>query len=223
MSTGLYIDRYKKGELMSTRGRPRAFDRTKALEQAMEVFWQHGFEGSSLTDLTSAMGINSPSLYSAFGSKEALYLEAVRRFSDTAAAGTFRALIDAPTLRDGLARMLEASIACSTQEGRPQGCMIALGATHCAPENERLRLELKEMRRALQDTLKLKFKTAVEAGVLPRDVDPESLATYFASVVHGISIQARDGSSREELTAVVIHALAAFDRVARVNDPVGLE
>jgi AcrR family transcriptional regulator len=208
---------------MSTRGRPRAFDRTQALERAMEVFWQHGFEGSSLTDLTSAMGINSPSLYSAFGSKEALYLEAVHRFSDTAAAGTVRALMEAPTLRDGLARMLYASIECSTQEGRPQGCMIALGATHCAPENERLRLELKEMRRTLQDTLRLKFKTAVDEGMLPLDVDAGSLATYFASVVHGISIQARDGATREELTAAVAHALAAFDRVARVNDPVGLE
>jgi AcrR family transcriptional regulator len=189
----------------------------------MEMFWQHGFEGSSLSDLTSAMGINSPSLYGAFGSKEALYLEAVRRFSDTAAAGTFRALMEAPTLRDGLARMLYASIECSTQEGRPQGCMIALGATHCAPENERLRLELKEMRRTLQDTLRLKFKTAIEQGVLPGDADAGSLASFYAGVVQGISIQARDGASREELKAVVAHALAAFDRVARVNDPAGID
>lgn len=208
---------------MSTRGRPRAFDRTEALERAMEVFWQHGFEGSSLMDLTSAMGINSPSLYSAFGSKEALYLEAVRHFGTTTAAGTFRALMEAPTLRDGLARMLYASIECSTQQGRPQGCMIALGATHCAPENERIRLELKEMRRTLQDTLRLKFKTAIEEGVLTCDADAGSLAIYFASVMHGISIQARDGAAREELTAVIAHSLAALDRVARVNGPAGAE
>ncbi|WP_343039481.1 TetR/AcrR family transcriptional regulator [Microvirga makkahensis] len=187
----------------------------------MEVFWQQGFEGSSMTDLTTAMGINSPSLYAAFGSKEALYLEAVRHFSETAAAETFRALMEAPTLREGLAGMLYASIGCSTQEGRPQGCMIALGATHCAPENERVRLELKEMRRTLRDTLRLKFETAVAEGLLPRDSDTGSLATYFATVVHGISIQARDGATRKELGAVVLHALAAFDRATRVNDPAG--
>ncbi|HZH51455.1 MAG TPA: TetR/AcrR family transcriptional regulator [Microvirga sp.] len=206
---------------MSARGRPRSFDRTEALEKAMEVFWQQGFEGSSMSDLTTAMGINSPSLYAAFGSKEALYLEAVRHFSETAAAGTFRALMEAPTLREGLAAMLHASISCSTQEGRPQGCMIALGATHCAPENERVRLELKEMRRILRDTLRLKFETAVADGLLPPDLDPGSLATYFATLVHGISIQARDGATREELKAVVVHALASFDRATRVNDPAG--
>jgi AcrR family transcriptional regulator len=188
----------------------------------MEVFWQHGFEGSSMTDLTTAMGISSPSLYAAFGSKEALYLEAVRHFSETAAAGTFRALMEAPTLREGLAGMLNASIGCSTQQGRPQGCMIALGATHCAPENDGIRQELKEMRRTLQDTLRLKFEAAIADGLLPPDADAASLAAYYATVVHGISIQARDGATREELTAVVAHALAAFDRITRVNDPAGL-
>jgi AcrR family transcriptional regulator len=206
---------------MSPRGRPRSFDRTEALEKAMEVFWQQGFEGSSMSDLTTAMGINSPSLYAAFGSKEALYLEAVRHFSETAAAGTFRALMVAPTLREGLAGMLYASIDCSTQEGRPQGCMIALGATHCAPENERVRLELKEMRRILRDTLRLKFETAIADGRLPPDSDAGSLATYFATLVHGVSIQARDGATRDELKAVVVHALAAFDHATRLNDPGG--
>lgn len=203
---------------MSSRGRPRSFDRTEVLDRAMEVFWQRGFEGSSMTDLTTAMGINSPSLYAAFGSKEALYLEAVRRFSETAAAGTFRALAEAPALREGLAGMLYAAIDCSTQFGRPRGCMIALGATHCAPENERIRKELKEMRRTLQDTLRLKFEAAIADGLLPPDSDAGSLATYFATLVHGISIQARDGVTREELNAVVAHALAAFDRIARVNN-----
>ncbi|MCB8822928.1 TetR/AcrR family transcriptional regulator [Microvirga rosea] len=198
------------------------FDRTEALEKAMEVFWQQGFEGSSMTDLTTAMGISSPSLYAAFRSKEALYLEAVRHFSETSAAGIFRALMEAPTLREGLAGMLNASIGCSTQPGRPQGCMIALGATHCAPENERIRQELKEMRRTLQDTLRLKFETAISDGLLPPDVDAASLAAYYATVVHGLSIQARDGATCDELTAILAHALAPFDRITRVNDPVGL-
>lgn len=202
---------------MSSRGRPRSFDRTEALERAMEVFWQHGFEGSSLNDLTSAMGINSPSLYAAFGSKEALYLEAVRHFGQTTGSGTLRSLAEAPSLRDALSAMLWASIESATQEGKPQGCMIALGATHCAPENQRVQLELREIRRAVQDTLRLKLEAAVAEGLLPPDVDAASLALYYATVLHGLSIQARDGASREALAAVLDHALTAFDQAARQN------
>jgi AcrR family transcriptional regulator len=202
---------------MTSRGRPRLFDRTEALERAMEVFWQHGFEGSSLTDLTSAMGINSPSLYAAFGSKETLYLEAVRHFGQTMGSGPLRALAETPFLREGLAGMLWASIESATQSGKPQGCMIALGATHCAPENQRVQQELREIRRAVQDTLRLKLEAAAAEGLLPSDVDTASLALYYATVLHGLSIQARDGASREELAAVVDHALMAFDQAARRN------
>lgn len=206
---------------MSSRGRPRSFDRTEALEKAMEVFWKHGFEGSSLTDLTSAMGINSPSLYAAFGSKEALYLEAVRHYGRTMGSATLRALAEAPSVREGLAGMLCAAIGCAAGEAGPRGCMIALGAMQCAPGNERIGEELKEMRRTVRDTLRLKFEAAIAEGVLPPDADAASLATYFATVLHGIAIQARDGATREELSAIVAHALAAFDRVARVNGPAG--
>jgi len=202
---------------MSTRGRPRSFDRTEALERAMEVFWQHGFEGSSLIDLTTAMGINSPSLYGAFCSKEALYLEAVRHFGQTTGAGTLRALAEASSLRDGLSGMLWASIESATQKGKPQGCMIALGATHCAPENQRVQQELREIRQAVQDTLRLKLEAAIAEGLLPSDVNAASLALYYATVLHGLSIQARDGASREALAAVVDHALTAFDQAARRN------
>ncbi|MET0430590.1 MAG: TetR/AcrR family transcriptional regulator [Microvirga sp.] len=206
---------------MSTRGRPRTFDRAAVLEKAMDVFWQHGFEGSSLSDLTTAMGINSPSLYAAFGSKEALYLEAVRHFSRTTGSGTLQALADESSLRDGLARMLCASIDCATQDLRPRGCMVTLGAIHCAPENERVRAELMEMRRAVRDTLRLRIEKAIADGQLPADSDAGSLATYYASVTPGISIQAHDGAGREELMGIVAHALAAFDRMARVNNPSG--
>jgi len=202
---------------MSSRGRPRLFDRTEALEKAMEVFWQYGFEGSSLTDLTNAMGINSPSLYAAFGSKEALYLEAVRHFGCTMGSGPLKALTETPSLREGLAKMLWASIESATQAGKPQGCMIALGATHCAPEHQRVQQELREIRRAVQDTLRLKFEDAAAEGLLPSDVNAASLALYYVTVLHGLSIQARDGASREELASVVDHALTAFDRAARRN------
>ncbi|WP_154401311.1 TetR/AcrR family transcriptional regulator, partial [Bordetella pertussis] len=91
---------------MAERGRPRSFERTEALRQAMEVFWSKGYEGASLADLTSAMGINAPSLYAAFGSKEALFREAVQRYADTEGARTRRALLEAPDARAAIEGML---------------------------------------------------------------------------------------------------------------------
>ena len=87
---------------MAERGRPRRFDRQAALERAMEVFWERGYQAASMTDLTEAMGINSPSLYAAFGSKEELYREAIGHFAATESDAILAPLLEAATARAGL-------------------------------------------------------------------------------------------------------------------------
>ncbi|WP_181708423.1 TetR/AcrR family transcriptional regulator [Chthonobacter rhizosphaerae] len=204
---------------MAPRGRPRGFDRDDALLKAMDLFWRHGYEGVSIADLAAGMGINSPSLYAAFGSKETLFFEAVQRFGETAGDRMLAALSDAPSARAGIAAMLRSMAECVTTSGKPTGCMITLAATNCSPANGRVEAKLCENRRRTVDALRVRLVRAVEEGELPATTDVPSLATYFATVLNGLSLQARDGATRSDLMASVDHAMAAFDRTARLNAP----
>ncbi|WP_075217823.1 TetR/AcrR family transcriptional regulator [Mongoliimonas terrestris] len=202
---------------MGARGRPRGFDRDEALAKAVDLFWRHGYEGVSIADLSAGMGIASPSLYAAFGCKEQLFFEAVERFGETNGNRMVSALIGANTARAGVAAMLNAMAECVTTDGKPTGCMITLAATNCSPANDRVVEKLCENRRAVVDALKLRLARAVGDGELPGTTDVDSLATFYATVLNGLSLQARDGATRDALLATVDHAMAAFERVARTN------
>ena len=113
---------------MATRGRPRAFDRDTALRQALDVFWERGYEGTSLSDLTQAMGIASASIYACFGSKEALFRETVALYGTISGAPPRRALSEHPTARAAIHAMLQATADEVTRPGDPHGCMLILAA-----------------------------------------------------------------------------------------------
>jgi AcrR family transcriptional regulator len=125
---------------MAERGRPRGFDRQVALRRAMEVFWEHGYEGASLSELTAAMGVNAPSLYAAFGCKEALFREAVQLYEQQEGI----MVADAPTAREAVAGLLRAGALAYTEPGKPAGCMIVLAATTYTPKTEGIRDHLRE-------------------------------------------------------------------------------
>src|SRR5918996_4164529 len=118
---------------MAERGRPRSFDRAAALRRAMEVFWAKGYDGASLSDLTAAMGINSPSLYAAFGSKEGLFREAVALYGATEGTEIWEALPQAPTAREAIERFLRASALSFTRPDRPAGCLVVPGGQRRSP------------------------------------------------------------------------------------------
>lgn len=120
---------------MSPRGRPRAFDREHALTQAMLVFWERGYEGASLTELTEAMGIKPPSLYAAFGDKEALFREAIEHYKSAYGQHTTRALTEEPTARAAVEALLRNNACTYVEPGHPKGCMVVLAATNCTPAN----------------------------------------------------------------------------------------
>lgn len=194
---------------MSPRGRRRAFDRDRALQRAMQVFWERGYDGASLAELTQAMAIGSPSLYAAFGNKEKLFRAAVDLYGATAGNRTARALSDAPTARAAIEMMLRGNAEDYLSTERPPGCLLVLGASNCS--DRAIRDFLAERRRAGRDLVAQRLRRAVGEGELPVGADCESMATFYVSVLQSLSLQARDGASPAEMTAIVDGALLAWD------------
>lgn len=199
---------------MSERGRPRTFDRTAALRRAMDVFWAKGYDGASMSDLTAAMGIKSPSLYAAFGSKEALFLEATDLYTRVEGADIWSALEDSPTASLAIERFLCRTAEAYSQTDRPQGCLIALGALHQDSSKGAICDDLRRRRAENHMALRTRLERGVAEGELPPDFDSCATATFLATVQHGMSIQARDGASRAALLATVAGGMAAWKAMA---------
>jgi AcrR family transcriptional regulator len=196
---------------MADRGRPRSFDRAVALRRAMEVFWERGYEGASLSDLTEAMGIGRPSLYAAFGSKEALFREAVELYDRVESLPVDRAIEEAPTARDAVEAMLRVNADAYAKPEKPGGCLIVLAAPVGTPEAEQVRGFLAERRQDSLESLRRRLDRAIAEGDLRATTDTKSLATFYTTVLQGLSIQARDGASRDELHQIVDRAMAAWE------------
>ncbi len=194
-------------------GRIRTFDRDAALDVAMKLFWKKGFSATSVADLCSAMGIASPSMYAAFGNKEALYEEALNRYSETRASGMWQEFRNAATIREAVLALLLRGIKTFTHPTEPFGCM---GTVLSIDESESPQLSrlMKECRsqsfRALRDGM----QAAQLAGQLPEQTDVDALARVYLSVLQGISIQARDGVPPDILEHMVVHFMQGWDALA---------
>lgn len=196
---------------MAERGRPRSFDRDQALARAMEVFWIKGYETASISDLTDAMAIGSPSLYAAFGSKEELFHEAVELYSRTEGPELWDVVEGASTAREGIGGFLMATARAFTQAGKPRGCLVTLSALNTTPASASVCQAMRERRAGGQCGLEARLKRAVAEGELPAGLDTAAVATFYATVQQGMSIQARDGASREALEKVAQAAMAAWE------------
>ena len=197
---------------MATRGRPRTFDRDTALRQALDVFWERGYEGTSLSDLTQAMGIASASIYACFGSKEALFRETVGLYGAISGVRPRLALSEHPTTRAAIHAMLRATADEVTRPDDPHGCMLILAAPTGAVENSSVREFLADLRQGQLDTIRERLARGIADGDLtmsPASLD--AIARYYTTLVQGLSVQARDGASRADLEAVVTCAMAAWD------------
>jgi AcrR family transcriptional regulator len=187
-------------------GRPRAFDADQALECAMRVFWEKGYEGASLNDLTEAMGITRTSLYRAFGNKEQLFARALQRYTEGPAAYGERAMKE-PTARAAATAFLNGSVKATTRTEYPSGCLGVQGALAAGEPGQDARQALAIWRNDAQMLLRNRFQQAVDEKDLPEGTDAGKLARYVATVAFGIAVQAAGGQSREELQEVADLAL----------------
>lgn len=190
-------------------GRPREFDIDTALDAALNVFWRKGYEGTSLPDLTHAMGINRPSLYAAFGNKESLFRKAVDRYIEGPGSHVREAL-QQPTARAVVERLLSGSIDLTTGPRTPRGCFLVQSALVCGEESDPLRREVARKRARLQVLLSERFERAVTEGDLPPETNAADLARYVATLTHGLAVQAATGATRDELVRVAEIALHSW-------------
>ncbi|MDG4786811.1 TetR/AcrR family transcriptional regulator [Micromonospora sp. WMMD1102] len=204
---------------MGGRGRPRGFDRTEALERAMEVFWRHGYEGASMTDLTTAMGINSPSLYAAFGCKEALFREAVARYDEMAGQVPRQVLRDLLTTREAFTALFRHYARSYVDPGRPTGCMVALAATTISAGNDGVRVFLAECRQADIAQLRARLDQGVRDGDVPAGTDTGAAAEFFYALSLGMALRARDGATEQTLLTLAEAAVAGWDEILASTAP----
>ena len=191
--------------LPKARGRPLSFDRAVALEKAMHVFWERGYEAASISELTSAMGITAPSLYTAFGDKEHLFLEAIEFYGNGPGGFGARALAEEPTARGAVQRLLEEAADELTQDCHPLGCMMV-----CSVAAEHIQKALVKRRAIGVESMQNRIQRGVDDAELPAGTDAGALANFYATVYQGMSMQAKDGATRQSLLASVDMAMRSW-------------
>ncbi|HEX7851139.1 MAG TPA: TetR/AcrR family transcriptional regulator [Sphingomonas sp.] len=191
------------------RGRPREFDVDDALTAALRVFWSKGYEGASMTDLTEAMGVTRPSLYAAFGNKEALFRKALDLYEREKLCYMGQAL-EAPTARGVAERLLRGSLENQTSGDDPRGCLGVISSVACGAEGDCIRQEVLERGRIAHEALIERMERAIAEGDFHTPVDPEGITKYLTAILQGMAVQAGAGASREDLQRLVDTSLAIW-------------
>jgi AcrR family transcriptional regulator len=184
------------------RGRPPSFNQDEALEKALHLFWLHGYEGTSMTELTEALGMNKPSIYAAFGNKEKLFRKALASYLAGPAAFVQEAL-NQPTAQKAVEAFLLGAVESLTKPSTPRGCMIVQGALTCGEGSSAIQQELMRYRQHYEEALKHRFDLAITQADLPQQTNSAALAKYLATLHQGLSVQASSGATKAELTEVV--------------------
>lgn len=192
-----------------SKGRPRGFDKEQALEIALQLFWRHGYDGVSISKLCFEMGINVPSLYSAFGNKESLYYQSVELYSKRNGVFYHHAFA-LPKAIDVARAILLAEVALVTGYDTPDGCLMVQGALVTSPENEKLVKFMANLRHTAEGWMAQRFQKAIDEGDLPKTANANILACHIMTVNSGMAVQARSGVTKEQLLELVELALLPF-------------
>ena len=191
------------------RGRPLAFNQDEALDAALNVFWSHGYEGTSMAELTEALGINKPSIYAAFGNKEELFRLALARYV-TGPVAFVAAIKKQATARQVVESFMLQAVDFFTNKDTPNGCLIVQAALTCGQTSSAIQQELMAYRKHFEAGFAERFEQAKRDGDLPQQADSKKLAKYIATIHQGMSVQASTGATREELLGVAEMALKSW-------------
>ena len=192
------------------RGRPRSFDCDAAIELSLQVFWERGYDATSVAELTAALGIGPPSLYAAFGDKRTLFEEVVKTYQQTYGAFAARAMAEEPTAQQAVARILREAAVEYTADGHPYGCLIISAAQNTSTASSDVQESLRSIRRQNVEELRQRIQEDIDAGVLPETTDARALAVFTGATLQGMSQQARDGATRTDLQSIAEAALLAW-------------
>jgi len=197
-------------------GRPLSFDRDVALENAMLTFWRYGYETTSISELTAAMGITAPSVYTAFGDKKRLFLEAMRLYAGSS-EDLKRVLDEADTAYDAVHGMLMAAADAFTGKTTPPGCLLASATASGSKDSADVQAAVTAVRRDIMKIVCSRIKRDVQNGVLPTDTNTSALATFAIAVIQGMSVLARDGVGRRTLKVMIKTAMMAWPEQQRLQ------
>lgn len=192
------------------RGRPRSFDRDDVLDRAMHLFWERGYEGTSISELTEAMGISPPTLYTFFGDKKHLFLEVVERYQSGPGCFAAKALTEEPTAERSIRRLLLEAVDSFSNSRRPKGCLVVLGATNCTVDSSDVFAALADRRHAAEIAVRRRIAAGRLAGELAEDADIDALTGLITTTLFGLAVKARDGTSRAALRQIVDQAMRSW-------------
>lgn len=203
-----------KTDAVKRRGRPPAFNHEEALEKAMQTFWTHGYEGTSMAALIEAMDMNKPSIYAAFGNKEALFNKVLDKYVMGPSAFVREAMSESTSFQM-VKVFLTKAVELLAEHSNPRGCMIVQGALSCGPEAEMIQKKLISYRASIEENFKKRFELAKASADLPEDTNTSALAKYVTTIHQGISVQASSGASKDELMAVVDMVMQSWPRAKK--------
>ena len=200
------------------RGRPKSFDRTAAIQQAMELFWDRGYEGTTFDDLIGAMKLSPSSFYHEFGSKERLYREALNYYLKVSSS-YLRGFSSHRDTRAAFEALIEEAAAFFTNDASPAGCMISLAGTQLPPHLRSVAEYTKSLRKLFEQALARRLRKGVSDGDVPPGINVKELAAYFGTIFRGMAVQARDGASRKQLLATCRLAMRAWPSTPPDTNP----
>lgn len=180
-------------------GRPRTFDRHEALKKAMLVFWEKGYEGTTMANLIEAIGMKAPSVYAAFGNKDALFNEVVKLYTGIVNDGPLKTLKEQANVYEAFKSLFAENLKMFTSAHNPTSCLIMTAAINCAPEHHDHVDTLKNLRGAYKKAFEARIKQGVTDKQIKPEANPTELAEFYATFAHGLALRAKDGASKSEL------------------------